>query len=102
MIRVVYFYAIAFITLMMLIGGSISFFVNTANYVKPAPYYLPQSDYKMSEIGAKEKTYAAYKQKQIDTAKQDGLRGMVSSMGWILIPGVVYLFVNRRIHRMEV
>jgi hypothetical protein len=101
LIRVVYFYAISFITLMMLIGGSISFFNDASNYVKPGPYLMSEADYKTTNMEAKTTSYAEYKKGELEKAKQDGLRGMVSSMGWILIPGAVFLLANRRIHRME-
>lgn len=102
MIRAIYHYAISFITLMMLIGGSISFFINTADYAKPVPgYVMTESEYQSNQMNEKEKTYAAYKQKEIDTVKQNGLRGMVSSLGWIIIPGGVFMFVSRRIRKSD-
>jgi hypothetical protein len=103
LIRVVYFYAISFITLMMLIGGSVTFFMETANFVKPAPYLMTKVDYGNdgAPIKNKNQTYEQYVSESRSTARDQALNSMIKSLGWILIPGAVYVFVNRRIHRME-
>jgi hypothetical protein len=103
MIRAVYYYAIAFITLMMLIGGSVTFFMETANYVKPAPYLMTKVEFgtPSAPISKKNQTYAEYVSESQKTARDQALNSMIKSLGWILIPGAVYVFVSRRIHRME-
>lgn len=102
MIRVIYHYAIAFITLMMLIGGSISFFISTSDYVKPVtPYLMTETDFNSSGMTQKEKTYAEYKRSEMTRVKEEGLRGMISSLGWIIIPGGVFMFVSRRIRKWD-
>ena len=104
MIRAVYHYAIAFITLMMLIGGSITFFIETANYVKPAPYLMTKVEFKdnAATLQKKNQTYDAYVEEARSTARDQALNSMIKSLGWILIPGAVFGFVNRRIRQMEV
>lgn len=104
MIRAVYYYGIAFITLMMLIGGSVTFFMETANYVKPAPYVMTKVEFNDPNMSMKKKnqTYADYVEESRKTARDQALNSMIKSLGWIIIPGAVYVFVNRRIRQMEV
>jgi heme/copper-type cytochrome/quinol oxidase subunit 2 len=114
MVKQVYQYAVAFITLVMVIGGGIFAFMSVADYVSPNTYVESFEDYKnmrdyKGEGGNVEKEeiseeelrakYDAMVEQQIENSKQFALNSFIKSLGWIIIPLPVFLFFQRRISR---
>lgn len=117
MIKQVYQYAVAFITLVMVIGGGVFAFMSVADYVSPNTYIETFEEYKDMRINsnpkfenqqpAKEviseedlqKQYEAKVHQEIERSKQRALNGFIKSLGWIIIPFPIYIFFQRRINR---
>jgi hypothetical protein len=99
MLRAIYYYAIAFITLMMVIGGSISVFSAAADLATPGIYISSQADYK--NMGQTQK-YADYVAQTKESDRKRALNSLIRSFGFIVIPGPIFLFTNRRIKEMDV
>ncbi|MDE5414239.1 hypothetical protein [Alkalihalobacterium chitinilyticum] len=116
MIRQVYHYAVAFITLVMVIGGGVFSFMALADYVSPNAYVESFEDYKMmreyhpkfenSEVKREElseeelrRQYDVMVQQQMENNKQRALNSFVKSLGWIIIPLPIFVFFQRRINR---
>lgn len=72
-IQIIYHYAIAFITLIMVIGGGISLFMALSDLVAPAS----------------------------DNAFDSALNDLIQSFGWIVIPGPIFLYMQKRIRKTE-
>ncbi|WP_017754772.1 hypothetical protein [Calidifontibacillus oryziterrae] len=117
MIKQVYQYAVAFITLIMVIGGGVFAFMSLADYVSPNTYIETFEEYKemrtnyptkfeneekqpvqLSEEDLR-KQYDAKVHQQIENSKQRALNSFIKSIGWIIIPFPVYIFFQRRINR---
>ncbi|MEB1809728.1 MAG: hypothetical protein LPK26_20960 [Bacillaceae bacterium] len=115
-IRQVYHYAVAFITLVMVIGGGVFSFMAVADYVSPNAYVESFEQYKMnreyhpkfenSEVNREElseeelrRQYDAMVEQQIENTKQGALNSFVKSLGWIIIPLPIFIFFQRRISR---
>lgn len=110
MIRKVYVYLVLFATLMMIIGGSVSAFMATADLIAPAPYHQTYAEFR--QFGGNDKTLNptttnltedewmvryqtmvdAEKQRQADRAKNN----LIKSLGWVIIPLPVFIFFQRR------
>ncbi|WP_102346605.1 hypothetical protein [Bacillus sp. Marseille-P3661] len=116
MIKLVYHYAVAFITLIMVIGGGVFAFMSVADYVAPNAYIETFEEYKdmrvnqpkyeydtkqKVEITEEElrKQYDAMVHQRIENSKQRAKNGLIKSLGWIIIPLPVYIFFQRRINR---
>ncbi|WP_332692623.1 hypothetical protein [Halalkalibacter lacteus] len=114
MVKQVYHYAVAFITLIMIIGGGVFAFMSVADYVSPNTYvesfedYKNMSGYKVEiENVEKEKLseheiraqYDAMVVQQNEQSKQFALNSFIKSLGWILIPLPIFVFFQRRINR---
>jgi len=118
MIKQVYQYAVAFITLIMVIGGGVFAFMSIADYISPNTYVESFEDYKSmreykSEDGRTTKLYSEEElrsqydsmvQQQIENQKQSALNSFIKSLGWIIIPLPIFIFFQRRInlHRKRV
>ena len=74
MIKMIYYYAISFITLIMVIGGGIALFIALADVIAPA-------------AGANN-----------DAA----VNSAIKSLGWIVIPGPIFYLAQRRIREIKV
>ncbi|WP_236035118.1 hypothetical protein [Alkalihalobacterium elongatum] len=115
-IRQVYHYAVAFITLIMVIGGGVFAFMAVADYVSPNTYVESFEDYKNmrdyhpkyenSEVKREElseeelrRQYDLMVEQQIENNKQRALNSFVKSLGWIIIPLPIFVFFQRRISR---
>jgi hypothetical protein len=99
MLRAIYYYAIAFITLMMVIGGGISIFSAAADLASPNTYISPKAEYKNTGQTQKYEEYVA------QTKEQDRNRAwnsLIRNFGFIVIPGPIFLYTNRRMKEMEV
>lgn len=116
MIKQIYQYAVAFITLIMVIGGGVFAFMSAADYVSPNAYVQTYEDFKDMKINKfnyeKEKTerveyseeelqkqYDAMVKQQIEFTKQRAVNGLIKSLGWIIIPFPIYVVFQRRINR---
>ncbi|MFC0472726.1 hypothetical protein ACFFHM_20135 [Halalkalibacter kiskunsagensis] len=113
MVKQVYQYAVAFITLVMVIGGGVFAFMSIADYVSPNTYVESFEDYKNMRgykgEGAVEKEeiseeelralYDAMIVQQREQSKQYALNSFIKSLGWIIIPLPIFLFFQRRINR---
>lgn len=82
MIKAIYYYAISFITLIMVIGGGISLFYSLGDFFFPA---------------AKE-AYDYY----ASTNQDQALNNAIQSLGWIVIPGPIFYFTQKRIRAIKV
>lgn len=119
MIKLVYHYAVAFITLIMVIGGGVFAFMSVADFVSPNTYIETFDEYtnmrKMEnpkfengqqgqeQISEEElkKQYDAKVNQQIENTKQRAINGFIKSLGWIIIPLPIYIFFQRRINREQ-
>ncbi|WP_088105848.1 hypothetical protein [Halalkalibacter urbisdiaboli] len=116
MVKLVYHYAVAFITLIMVIGGGVFAFMAVADYVSPNTYIESFEDYKNMYVhqpkeqveagGIEHKSdeelreqYVTMKQQRIENAKQQAINSLIKSLGWIIIPLPIYLIFQRRISR---
>lgn len=113
MLRQVYLYAIALITLVMSIGGGIAIFMNTADIVSPTVYTQTFEDYKyMQTETAKENKDAVIKTNdeleedyklmvaaEKEQQKERAVSNLIKSFGWILIPFPIFLYFQRRINQ---
>lgn len=116
MIKQIYQYAVAFITLIMVIGGGVFAFMSAADYVSPSPYYQSYEEYKDMKINnykyEKEQTekveyteedlqrqYEAMVEQQKENTKQRAINGLIKSLGWIIIPFPIYVVFQRRINQ---
>jgi hypothetical protein len=117
MIKSIYFYAISFITLIMVIGGGVSLFMAASDYVTPATSIMNQTDWQQNQksidSNPENKTatltdaqwqakYEAYKTSQKDIVKNQALNSLVKSLGWIIIPAPIFLYTQRRIREIKV
>jgi predicted secreted protein len=75
MIKAIYYYAISFITLIMVIGGGIALFMAASDLVSP------------TDTAA--------------SAHAQALNSLVKSFGWIVIPGPIFYFTQRRIRELR-
>ncbi|GAE34848.1 hypothetical protein [Halalkalibacter akibai] len=112
MVKQVYQYAVAFITLIMVIGGGVFAFMSIADYVSPSMYVESFEDYKnmrdyKSEDGTVQKElsetewraqYDAMVEQQIENGKQSALNSLIKSLGWIIIPLPIFILFQRRLH----
>lgn len=103
-------YSILFITIIMMLGGGISIFMNVADYIAPSTYTQPYHEFKMykkqeltkeelentSEAEFKE-MYDEKLQNDEKQMQKSALKGIVKSFGFIIIPfPIFYFFVRKR------
>jgi predicted membrane protein len=114
-IKAIYFYAISFITLIMVIGGGVALFMAASDVISPATYLMSEQDYKMSNktvdgTGKDTSTltdaewkakYEVYKTTEEDRAKKQALNSLVKSLGWIVIPAPIFMYTQRRIRELK-
>jgi len=116
-IRQVYHYAVAFITLVMVIGGGVFAFMAVADYVSPGTYTETYEEFKnmreynpkyenneeKEEISEEElkRQYDVMVEQRIENEKQRALNSFVKSLGWIIIPLPIFIFFQRRISREQ-
>jgi MFS superfamily sulfate permease-like transporter len=114
-IKAIYFYAISFITLIMVIGGGVALFMAASDVISPATYLMSEQDYKMSNKtvdgnGKDTSTltdaqwqakYEAYKKTEEERAKKQALNSLVKSLGWIVIPAPIFMYTQRRIRELK-
>ncbi|NLP50503.1 hypothetical protein [Bacillus sp. RO1] len=122
MIRVVYYYVILFMTLMMTIGGSVAAFMAIADIVSPSSYYQTYSEYKEMKIANKTKydesgkpiseqpkidddellaEYNTVVAQEKERSKEMAWNTLIKSFGWIIIPLPIFIFYQRKVRRNE-
>ncbi|WP_227935139.1 hypothetical protein [Alkalihalobacillus deserti] len=113
MVKQMYQYAVAFITLIMVIGGGVFAFMSIADYISPNTYvesfedyrsmreYKSEDDNVTKEVSEEElrDRYDSMIQQQLDNSKQSALNSFIKSLGWILIPLPILIFFQRRINQ---
>lgn len=117
MIRVVYYYLILFMTLMMTIGGSVAAFMAIADIVSPPSYYQSYMEYKEMKIANKTKydengkpisipeideedllkEYDMVVKQDKERNKERAWNSLIKSFGWIVIPLPIFIFYQRKI-----
>ncbi|MFE7061586.1 hypothetical protein ACFVAD_05410 [Sutcliffiella sp. NPDC057660] len=117
MIRVVYYYLILFMTLMMTIGGSVAAFMAIADIVSPPSYYQSYTEYKEMKIANKTKyddngkpistpeideddllrEYDMVVKQDKERNKERAWNTLIKSFGWIVIPLPIFIFYQRKI-----
>ncbi|MGD6834146.1 hypothetical protein ACQCT5_18380 [Sutcliffiella halmapala] len=117
MIRVVYYYLILFMTLMMTIGGSVAAFMAIADIVSPPSYYQSYMEYKEMKIANKTKydengkpistpeideedllkEYEMVVKQDKERNKERAWNTLIKSFGWIVIPLPIFIFYQRKI-----
>lgn len=106
MVKVFYSYLVLFVTLMMVIGGSIGVFISVADYVFPQSYQsskiMPSSNSsEQTSLAEQKKLYEEMVIADKERIKNKALNGTVKSLGWILIPLPIFIYFQRRIRRKE-
>ncbi|WP_100407419.1 hypothetical protein [Bacillus solitudinis] len=117
MLKLGYHYAVAFITLIMVIGGGIFAFMAIADYVSPNTYVETFEEYKnmyiyppkheeSQEVQIEVKTdeelreqYDNMVQQRKENTRNRALNSFVKSLGWVIIPLPIYLIFQRRIRK---
>ncbi|WP_332629459.1 hypothetical protein [Halalkalibacter flavus] len=112
MVKQVYHYAVAFITLIMVISGGVFAFMSVADYISPNIYIETFEDYKSMREHKNETDheasisesdliaqYDAMLKQKIEYQKQSALNGLIKSLGWIFIPLPIFVFFQRKINR---
>ncbi|QFT88187.1 hypothetical protein FIU87_06005 [Bacillus sp. THAF10] len=121
MIRVVYYYVILFMTLMMTIGGSVAAFMAIADIVSPSSYYQTYHEYKEMTIAGKTKhdengkpisepeieeeellaEYEAVVAQDKERNREMAWNTLIKSFGWIVIPLPIFIYYQRKVRKNE-
>ena len=113
MIKSVYTYIILFVTLMMVIGGSVGVFMSLADIVAPNTYTTSYDEYKynvpMGEDGKTptltEAEIQANYEARIKTERQNTISNakntLIKSLGWIIIPLPLFIYFQRLVNRKD-
>ena len=117
MIKNVYIYLVLFVTLMMIIGGSVGAFMAIADIVAPTGYYQSYEDYKMRyteksidpgviEYSLSEEemkaNYDSMVQTELDRQISRAKNSLIKSFGWIVIPFPVFIYFQRKLVKKEI
>ena len=114
LVKQVYQYSVAFITLIMIIGGGIFSFMNLSDYFAPNTYIETYDQYKSNqyypnkfeeentereELSDEElrSEYNEMVEQRKEQEKQRAINGFIQSLGWIIIPLPVFLVFQRKI-----
>lgn len=109
LVRSVYYYAVMFITLVMMIGGAVAAAMNMTDFVAPTPYYMSFHDYKMvnqEREGEIEKTdaqlmeeYELEQEREKAMERQRAINSLLKNAAWIVIPLPFFVIARRRASR---
>lgn len=107
----IYTYLVLFVTLMMVIGGSVSVFIAGADIISPSPYsqsfedytewgedYSDDKDNKLTEEEL-EKKYNAMVERNNEQSKKMSINTLIKSFAWILIPLPIFIFFQRKVRK---
>ena len=117
MVKRIYVYMILFVTLMMIIGGSVSAFMAMADIVSPSVYRQPFEEYvrwqsetefrESKENGSVQnmeelrERYEAMIQDEKRNSRSWAYNNLIKSFGWIIIPLPVFLIFQRKLKELE-
>lgn len=114
MVNNVYTYLVLFVTLMMLIGGSVGIFMALADIFAPTPFYMSYHDfimrfqerpsegaagtyeYSLPEEEMRER-YDSMVQLEQERQRNRATNSLIKSFGWVVIPLPVFLVFQRRL-----
>ena len=116
MIKNVYIYLVLFVTLMMIIGGSVGVFMAIADMVAPTPYYMSYHDYTMRYQEKPSESAGIYEyslteeemriryesmviaetERQLNRAQNN----LIKSAGWVVVPLPVFMFFQRKLNKV--
>ncbi|WP_156906574.1 hypothetical protein [Alteribacter aurantiacus] len=104
MVRSIYLYAVMLVTLVMMIGGSVSAIMNISDYFVPTPYYesysnfLSMHQHNVNEGFSEEMTeeelrnrYESERSDHLQMQKSYAANGFFKSLAWVFIPLPVFL-----------
>ncbi|WP_416827806.1 hypothetical protein [Ectobacillus polymachus] len=109
LVKVFYYYLVLFVTLMMVIGGSIGVFMSVADYLFPQSFVQPFTDYAAKDTNPsvqpspeeQKKIYEEMVTADKTRIQNNARNGMIKSLGWIIIPLPIFLYFQRRIRKKE-
>ncbi|QST02295.1 hypothetical protein IMZ31_22850 (plasmid) [Pontibacillus sp. ALD_SL1] len=111
MVKTIYVYLVLFATLMMTIGGSVAAFSALSDYVYPTPYIQTYESYKEMQMQYEctdksvtcaleddlmKKQYTEMIDSEKKNMKERALSNFIKSLGWIVIPFPVFLYIMRK------
>lgn len=114
MIRKIYAYVISFVTLMMIIGGSVGVIASFANKISPDFYYDTYSQYvsnyhtEYDDKGNSKVTltkpelkesYDEYVQAEKERTENSAIKGIIVSIGWIFISLPIFIWMQVKIRK---
>lgn len=108
----VYYYVVIFITLMMIIGGSIGAFMAISDYFYPSPYFESYEQYRQTalkqsgdgtEISEKElrTRYEQAVQDERAKTRQSAINTLIKSFGWVIVPLPVFIYFKKNISTLS-
>ncbi len=112
LVRTIFIYAVMFATLMMTVGGGVAAFMAIADLVSPPSYYQSFQDFKQMRQFAKEPQDTTQPPSEIseeelkqeydemiaaekERIRKSALNSLIKSLGWIIIPFPVFLYMQR-------
>jgi hypothetical protein len=104
LLKNIYVYLVLFATIMMSIGGSIGVFMGIADYLAPSVYmesydsfYETRVRYHNHDEPLNEDVirtaYEMEKHEQTERYRTDAICQIIKSLGWIIIPLPVFLYI---------
>ncbi|WP_274654482.1 hypothetical protein [Paenibacillus humicola] len=119
MFHKIYQYLILFVTLMMVLGGSVGVFMGLADLVAPSSYYQTYDEYKQMRTGIAldgkgnpkpadgqqlsdeqlRKDYDLMLSEQRERTERQAVNTMIKSLGWIVVPLPVFIYFKRRLNK---
>lgn len=114
LIRTIFIYAVMFATLMMTVGGGVSAFMAVADLVSPPAYYQSFQDYKQMRLSTQKyagegeanessvlteeelkQEYEEWIAAEQARMRQSAINRLIKSLGWIVIPFPIFLYMQR-------
>ncbi len=115
-VKKVYIYMVLFVTLMMIIGGSVSAFMAVADIISPTVYQQSfdeyarwQRDYELrgdEENGSEEsldelrERYDVMREEEENSSRRWAFNNLIKSFGWIIIPFPIFLIFQRKLKEL--
>ncbi|MEC2073715.1 hypothetical protein [Alkalihalophilus marmarensis] len=108
MVRTIYYYAVMFVTLVMMIGGGVAMAMNISDLVVPSPYYYSFQDFKMNQESmpdfdkTEEEIRAIYleqKEEQMEMQRTQAMNQLIKNIAWVLIPLPFFILSRRQLKR---
>ncbi len=116
MVKKIYVYMVLFVTLMMIIGGSVAVFMAVADIVSPTLYRQSFEEYvrwqtdeefkgdeatenQLSREELREK-YDAMILDEKENSRRWAINSLIKSFGWIVIPLPIFFFYQRKLKEL--